>query len=232
MKHLDIDFIRKHYKEQIAALNAFYPAIDAAYKAGMPHNAISFGGSTALAMYHFQHRSTFDIVLFVKSTKHLSLLSPKRWLDSGSNFHAKHIDLSHHISVTSNNGVVIDVLVSEIKKDCFIDNTRAFFSFDIDVENMESIIAKKIIYRSSDNRTNDIFDIAVALHKDNMLLKNMLKTQKLDKRHLLALQDAIKRINLDKYNNEIDKLKAFDKYKNVANDAIRFILKKIYEATK
>lgn len=60
----NIEFIKEHYGEQIHALNSF---IQDAYSSltNQDHSKIRFGGGTALAIYYFQHRLSFDIDLFV-----------------------------------------------------------------------------------------------------------------------------------------------------------------------
>ena len=60
----NIEFIKEHYSEQIDALNHF---IEDAYQflPNQDHSLIRFGGGTALAIYYFQHRLSFDIDLFV-----------------------------------------------------------------------------------------------------------------------------------------------------------------------
>jgi len=58
-----INFINENYKEQIETLIHFYPIIKNAINYGVPEGSIKFGGGTALAMYYFQHRLSFDISL-------------------------------------------------------------------------------------------------------------------------------------------------------------------------
>ena len=57
-------FILATYAKQIKALNDLIQEC----KVLLPNNDLSlirFGGGTALAIYHFQHRKSFDIDLFV-----------------------------------------------------------------------------------------------------------------------------------------------------------------------
>lgn len=62
LKHTNSDFIEEHYKEQIIALDLFFKESGAKH---IPSSKIIFGGGTALAIYYFQHRLSFDIDLFV-----------------------------------------------------------------------------------------------------------------------------------------------------------------------
>ncbi len=72
-----IDFIKENYSYQIQALEQFYPVIKSAISQGVLPYGIRFGGGTALAMYYFQHRLSFDIDLFLTNQQYLSFFSPK-----------------------------------------------------------------------------------------------------------------------------------------------------------
>ncbi|WP_428738841.1 nucleotidyl transferase AbiEii/AbiGii toxin family protein [Sulfurimonas sp.] len=74
----NIEFIQEHYSEQIYALNCF---IEDAYSflPNQDYSTIRFGGGTALAIYYFQHRLSFDIDLFVTDVQILNYLSPKHY---------------------------------------------------------------------------------------------------------------------------------------------------------
>jgi hypothetical protein len=74
----NIDFIKKHYSDQIEALISFYQETS---MKSMPKGSIKFGGGTALAMYYFQHRLSFDIDLFVNDIQYMDYLRPKMWIE-------------------------------------------------------------------------------------------------------------------------------------------------------
>ncbi len=59
----NIEFLQEHYTEQIHALNSFIKDVYS-YLPHKDHSLIRFGGGTALAIYYFQHRLSFDIVPF------------------------------------------------------------------------------------------------------------------------------------------------------------------------
>ncbi|WP_066177197.1 nucleotidyl transferase AbiEii/AbiGii toxin family protein [Arcobacter porcinus] len=61
LKPTNLDFIEEHYKEQIIALSLFFKESGAKH---IPSSKIRFGGGTALTIYYFQHRLSFDIDLF------------------------------------------------------------------------------------------------------------------------------------------------------------------------
>ena len=81
----NIEFIKEHYIDQVDTLNGF---IKEAFPY-LPHkdnSLIMFGGGTALAIYYFQHRLSFDIDLFVRDVQILNYLSPKHWIDETNSF--------------------------------------------------------------------------------------------------------------------------------------------------
>lgn len=77
----DLVFIKQTYKEQIEALELFFPIIEEAVSKGFKKEALSFGGGTALAIYYFKHRLSFDIDLFVNNVQYFNFLSPKYYID-------------------------------------------------------------------------------------------------------------------------------------------------------
>jgi len=129
----NIAFIKEHYAEQIHALNSF---IEDAYKflPNKDYSTIRFGGGTALAIYYFQHRLSFDIDLFVTDIQILNYLSPKHWIDETDKFNtSKYIDLSNHIRVLEKkNNIKVDVLVSQsASSNYFLDDSKDIFYSDV-----------------------------------------------------------------------------------------------------
>ena len=93
----NLTFIHENYKEQIEALELFFKD---AYSSSLDNNAIKFGGGTALSIYYFQHRLSFDIDLFLTDQQYLSYFSPKHWIEDTNNFDSRHyIDTHNHIGV-------------------------------------------------------------------------------------------------------------------------------------
>lgn len=227
-KKINVDFANKAYKNQIEALQQFYTtAICLAIKNGMPQDGIVFGGGTALAIYYFQHRPSFDIDLFVRDRQFIDFLSPKHWIDDSQNFKNSYIDLAHHIRIHSQNNTKIDILVDEQNSDFTIDNSKKIFDFDVNIESLESIISKKIIHRGNQNKTRDIFDITVALENEPRIFEKMLSHNRLDEKHLLGLQNSLQTINSEKYNDGIEALSPFENYRHIAKNAKEKILEKL-----
>ncbi len=221
----NIEFVQEHYSEQIQALNSFikdvYP-----YLPQQDHSLIRFGGGTALAIYYFQHRLSFDIDLFVTDVQVLNYLSPKHWIEETNSFNnSKYIDLSNHIRVLEKkNNIKVDVLVTQdASTDYLLDDSRAIFSSEVYVESIEDIIAKKIVYRRNDNLTRDIIDIAISIkHADNILEK-LFVAEKINREDIQDLYNSIERLDRETFDEEIEIVAPFEKYINDAKNAPEII---------
>ncbi len=223
-----LSFIKNNFVAQIQALEQFYPIIKSALNLGFNPSSIKFGGGTALSMYYFQHRLSFDIDLFVNDAQYLGFFSPKLWIDDCAHFDsARYIDQYNHIGVTNKDNIKIDILIDYASNEGYIDNSKKIFAFDIYTESLENIIAKKITFRKTDNKTRDIFDIAVALHNDSNLFDKLLNAQKISKQDLLTLQNSLQELNKEKYNSQIKIVKPTQEYSHIALNAYEILTEKI-----
>ena len=223
----NIEFIKEHYGEQIHALNSF---IEDAYRflPNQDYSTIRFGGGTALAMYYFQHRLSFDIDLFVTDIQILNYLSPKHWIDETDKFNSsKYIDLSNHIRVLEKkNNIKVDVLVSQSASyDYLLDDSKDIFCSDVYVESIEDIIAKKIIYRRNDNLTRDIIDIAIAIKVQDSILQNMLESGLINKQDLKELKNSLEHLDRATFLEEIEIVAPFENYIDDSKNALEIIKK-------
>ena len=221
----NVEFIKEHYSEQIHALNSF---IEDAYKflPNKDYSTIRFGGGTALAIYYFQHRLSFDIDLFVTDVQILNYLSPKHWIDETDKFNTiKYIDLSNHIRVLEKkNNIKVDVLVSQsASSKYFLDDSKDIFYSDVYVESIEDIIAKKIVYRRNDNLTRDIIDIAIAIKVQDSILQNMLESDLINKQDLKELKNSLEHLDRTTFLEEIEIVAPFQKYIDDAKNAPEII---------
>ncbi|WP_455756606.1 nucleotidyl transferase AbiEii/AbiGii toxin family protein [Sulfurimonas sp.] len=221
----NIEFIKEHYSEQIHALNSF---IKDAYSSlpNQDYSTIRFGGGTALAIYYFQHRLSFDIDLFVTDVQVLNYLSPKHWIDETNKFNtSKYIDLSNHIRVLEKkNNIKVDVLVSQsASSDYLLDNSKYIFCSDVYVESIEDIIAKKIVYRRNDNLTRDIIDIAIAIKQKDRILHNMIESGLINKQDLSELKNSLKHLDRETFEEEIEIVAPFENYIDDAKNAPEII---------
>lgn len=194
----------------------------------MPIGAIKFGGGTALAMYYFQHRLSFDIDLFLADQQFLSFYSPKLWIDSYTSFNdSEYIDTFNHIGVITSNDIKIDILVDPNTSEKYVDNSKKIFPFDIHIETIEDIISKKIVFRKKDNKTRDIFDIAISIVKDDNLISRLLSSGKIEQKDLVELYEALSSLNINKYNSQIEIIEPLPEYNKIANNAPTIILEKL-----
>ncbi len=217
-----LEFIKESYQDQITALELFFKD---AFAKTLPKDIIKFGGGTALSIYYFQHRLSFDIDLFLIDQQYLSYFSPKHWIEDTSNFNgSQYIDIHNHIGVVSANNIKVDILVDSSSDTVLMDDTKTIFPFDIRVESIEDILAKKIVFRKKDNKARDIFDIAVAIQNDKNIIRNLLKNKRVTKEDLQIFQTALESINMQKYKTTIDLIEPINEYLSLADEAPDFIL--------
>lgn len=222
----NIDFIKENYTDQIDALNQF---ITDAYPY-LPNNdskQIRFGGGTALAIYYFQHRLSFDIDLFVTDPQIMNYLSPKHWLEDTTLFNKdSYKDMSDHIRVLYLKGnIKIDILVSVNNTvEYLVDDSKEIFNQAIYLEPVENIIAKKIVYRKEDNLTRDIIDLAVFLSNTENGIEILLNKNLVSINDIKILFESIKKLDKDEYLEEVEIVSPFEKYKEIAKHAPSIIL--------
>ncbi len=65
------------FTDQLSALEAAY--VDILRR--IPLDTWSFGGGTALALFYLQHRTSYDVDIFVHDPQYFSFLSPKWFMD-------------------------------------------------------------------------------------------------------------------------------------------------------
>jgi len=221
----NVTFLQEHYTEQIHALNSFIKDVYS-YLPQQDYSLIRFGGGTALAMYYFQHRLSFDIDLFVTDVQVLNYLSPKHWIEETDNFNnSKYIDLSNHIRVLEKrNNIKVDILVSQgASSDFLLDDSKTLFNETIYVESVEDIIAKKIVYRRNDNLTRDIIDIAIAITQRDNFLGKLLESGLVNIDDIKELNNSLEKLDRQTFNEEIEIVAPFEKYRDDARNAPEII---------
>lgn len=219
----NLKFIHESYIDQIKALELFFKD---ACPSTINKNVVKFGGGTALSIYYFQHRLSFDIDLFLTDQQYLSYFSPKHWIEDTTNFDGRHyIDTHNHIGVISANNIKVDILVDSSSSSLLIDSSKNIFSFDIRVESIEDILAKKIVFRKKDNKARDIFDIAVAISKDDTVIDSLLNNERITHEDLKIFLNALENINMKKYQIDIVMVEPIGEYITLGNEAPEFIVK-------
>ena len=203
----DLAFIFNNYNDQIEALNFFFK--ESGVK-GIPSSKIKFGGGTALAIYYFQHRLSFDIDLFVSDIQYLSFIRPKIWIDDSNSFQTDgYIDQQNHIGLITKNDIKVDILIDDSSNTGKIDNSRKLVDFDLYIEDIEDIIAKKITFRKKDNKTRDIIDIAICLEQNQNLFNELLSLEKVTKDDLKTLKEALLDLNKKRYISQLKVVQPF-----------------------
>ncbi len=226
----NLNFIHENYTEQIEAFELFFKD---AFASTLDKNVIKFGGGTALSIYYFQHRLSFDIDLFLIDQQYLSYFSPKHWIEDTGNFDDRHyIDAHNHIGVVSANNIKVDILVDSSSSSLLIDSSKKIFSFNIRVESIEDILAKKIVFRKKDNKARDIFDIAVAISKDDTVIDSLLSNERITQEDLKIFLQALENINMQKYQIDIEIVEPISEYVTLGNEAPAFIIKHLKSRVK
>lgn len=222
----NIDFIKEHYQDQVDAYTAF---INDAYPS-LPNgdfSTIRFGGGTALAIYYFQHRLSFDIDLFVTDAQIINYLSPKHWLEESKVFNAhSYVDLSNHIRVLYlKNNIKVDVLVAQdFISNPLIDDSKDLFPQTIYVESIDDIIAKKIIYRRQDNLTRDIIDIAISITHGDNTLKRLVENGAVTQQDIDELVMSLNDLDRGVYEEELEIVNPFKEYWEISKKAPELII--------
>ncbi|MCP4111217.1 MAG: nucleotidyl transferase AbiEii/AbiGii toxin family protein [Desulfobacteraceae bacterium] len=215
------------FSDQIGALNDVY--IHALSK--IPLEAWSFGGGTALALFHFQHRKSYDIDIFVNDPQYFAFLSPKWLIEDSDCFQADYTELAHHISLTTKNGIKTDFLLvpqltdqkSALKK---IGNIECY------VESAYEIIAKKIRFRFRDMRTRDIADIAVAVENIPDILINLWENKVISLDEFFEWGTALKKLDRQRYVSQIQIIALSAEYSGLLYDGPQRIIHHIEQAKK
>ena len=218
-------FVMEHYQDQIDALEGFikdaYP-----YLPNNDNSQIRFGGGTALAIYYFQHRLSFDIDLFVTDVQLMNYLSPKHWLEETNAFNSgAYIDLANHIRVLyRENNIKVVLVTQDFTGSCLVDDSKELFSETVYVESIEDIIAKKIVYRRNDNLTRDIIDIVISIEYVDNVLKRLFELEVITLDDVSELYQSLLNLDTELFKEELQIVKPFDKYMDTSLNAPNIII--------
>ncbi|WP_419764864.1 MAG: nucleotidyl transferase AbiEii/AbiGii toxin family protein [Arcobacter sp.] len=167
-----------NFEQQINTLNSvYYELLAPIEKQSSIKNWWVFGGGTALAMFHFNHRKSFDIDIFITESQLFDFLNPKWYIDETKIFDNNEYrfdGMTHHIQLKTKDDIKVDFLLNESIINKPIKNTILDMDYELFYESIEDIIAKKIKYRKQDNLTRDIFDIAMAISFDKSIIERLI----------------------------------------------------------
>jgi predicted nucleotidyltransferase component of viral defense system len=200
----------KNFKPQIQTLNSVYHELLAPIeKQSSLKNWWVFGGGTALSMFHFNHRKSFDIDIFITEAQLFDFLNPKWYIDETTlfdNINYRFDGINKHIQLKTKDEIKVDFLVNESIIKPPIKNEILKLDYELYYESIEDIIAKKIRWRKQDNLTRDIFDIAISIEQDKNIIEKLLLSRFITYEDLEILTSSLDRLDINKYKVEIEKI--------------------------
>lgn len=222
----------KNFDIQIETLNRVYFEL---LKPIEMHSSIKnwwvFGGGTALSMFYFGHRKSFDIDIFITESQLFDFLNPKWYIDETVLFDKSDYrfdGFNHHIALKTKDEIKVDFILNESIIKPPIKNTVLDLNYDLYYESVEDIIAKKVKWRKEDNLTRDIFDLAVAITKDEAILQNLLYSRFITFDDLKKLYRSLEQLDIVRYSLEIKLIEPQNEhYALLAKEARDIILKSI-----
>jgi len=210
-----------NFRQQINTLNSVYYELLAPIEKQSPiKNWWVFGGGTALAMFHFNHRKSFDIDIFITESQLFDFLNPKWYIDETKLFDNNEYrfdGMNHHIQLRTKDDIKVDFLLNESIINKPIKDTKLDIDYELFYESVEDIIAKKIKYRKQDNLTRDIFDIAIAISFDKSIIEKLIFSRFITFEDLEVLNDSLNKLDEKKYILELKKIEPQSKeFKKIA----------------
>ncbi|MGB7402195.1 MAG: nucleotidyl transferase AbiEii/AbiGii toxin family protein [Arcobacter sp.] len=221
-----------NFEQQINTLNSvYYELLAPIEKQSSLKNWWVFGGGTALAMFHFNHRKSFDIDIFITESQLFDFLNPKWYIDETKIFDNNEYrfdGMTHHIQLKTKDDIKVDFLLNEAIINKPIKDTKLNIDYELFYESVEDIIAKKIKYRKQDNLTRDIFDIAISISFDESIIENLIYSRFITFDDLEVLNTSLNKLDEKKYILELEKIEPQTKeFEKIALDGKNIIQKNI-----
>lgn len=190
----------------------------------------ALGGGTALAAYYWNHRYSTDIDIFIYDKE------DKKDLLKESNWNEKVKAAMEDIGYTGgfiNHPVYSEITIDKDSKVQFFDVIKKskvpfqkvqLWGREVLIETIEEIIAKKIHYRADKGNARDLFDIAIAFHKEpDILNKTTLKQDKI-KTLFQTVENIYNSQDLkDLYLEEIKQMNPNEEYNFLAENTIEYL---------
>lgn len=190
----------------------------------------SLGGGTALASYYWNHRYSTDIDIFIygeEDKKHL--LKESTWSEEVKTT----MESIGYKGNFRSHPIYSEIVIDEDCKIQFFDVVKKSYNpyqkvqlwgHELLIDTVEEIIAKKIYYRADKGNSRDLFDIAIAFHKEpDILTKTLLKKDK-----VITLFETVSNIYSnqelkDLYLEEIEQMNPNKEYKFLALNTIEYL---------
>jgi len=195
-----------------------------------------FGGGTALAVHYWNHRYSTDIDIFIFGKSGvLNSLRDKNW-DKDV---IASMDALEYSGDQKFPGYYYEIAINEESKMQFFEVNfmtktpyiiaDVFDCTNIKIESVEEILAKKIYYRAEKGNARDLFDFAVAINKDPLILDKILDGSRVKLSHLQALENKIKSIcsndkSLEQYIFDIKEISPNPEYSVLASVTPQYLL--------
>ena len=191
----------------------------------------ALGGGTALSAYYWQHRFSTDIDIFIYSNTAniLNKIDPRK-TSPGIKARLAKINYTDELK---KHPIYTELAIDDDSKMQFF-TVKGFTSAPyskvtlwgktILIESIEEIIAKKVYYRCGDANSRDLFDIAVAIHKNPTVLMSInVKKEKIE-----ILMNSVSTILTDKelmdtYKEEVGMMSPAEEYTDIATNAIIYL---------
>ena len=157
----------------------------------------SLGGGTALAAFYFNHRYSTDIDIFIYAKENKThFLKPSNWnieiiekmKNIGFSGNFRHNDIYTEIVITQDSKIQFFDVIKKSKKPF---QKLNLWGFELNIDSIEEIIAKKIYYRGNIGNSRDLFDMAIAIHNDPTIFTKMI----LKKEKIIALYKTVLNIS-------------------------------------
>jgi len=192
----------------------------------------AFGGGTALSAFYWNHRFSTDIDIFLYGeVNYKEQLIESTWNES---IRKTFSNIGYKKGNMINNSAYLEFKITSEEKIQFLDVLKrtdnpyvqgSIFGLDMQIETINEIIAKKVFFRAHKGNSRDIFDIAVALHKNPYIFQEINTPLEKLESFLDILSDIESNQTMyDDYKKEIIELNPTNEYKAIALMAVEYLL--------
>jgi hypothetical protein len=129
--------------------------------------AWALGGGTVL-MFHYRHRTSRDIDIFLHDAQVLTLLTP-RLNDRAAEMVDDYVEASNFVKLSCRDGEIDFIIAPDLSDDPH--EEAHFRTRPVTLERPVEIAVKKAFYRAAELRARDVFDLAIVIdhQRESML---------------------------------------------------------------